>query len=104
MPIRGETVGTAYVRILADGSSLPDDIEDQLRDHADAFRAAGERDAQAYTDAYEKHMNVPGRLQMEEALFGAIADADITREFFEGDRWKDFEREMEVRFGEVGRR
>ncbi len=55
MPIGGETVGRAYVRILADGSEVPDGIRDSLSDpDADkAFKQAGNRHSKLYQEAYK---------------------------------------------------
>lgn len=104
MPLRGETVGTAYVRILADGSELPGQLEDQLREQEDAFSAAGRRDSQAYRDAFGKGLgDQPKLLELQQALNRSIANADVTNAFFNGRGWKKFEANLETRFGDAGR-
>lgn len=56
MPIRGENVGTAYVRILADGSGLSDQVRDDLQKGEADFARAGDDDAAAFGDAYAKRL------------------------------------------------
>lgn len=104
MPLRGETVGTAYVRILADGSELPGQLEDQLRDQEDAFSAAGRRDSKAYQEAFARELgDEPKLLDLQKALNASIAKSDVTNAFFEGKGWKRFEKNLETRFGAAGR-
>lgn len=101
--IRGETVGTAYVRILADGSELGDGIKDEMRQHEDAFKAAGRRDGKIYRDAFDESLSkVPQSSSLTEALHKSIADADATRMFFSEAQWKDLETEIHQRYGHVG--
>ena len=58
MPIRGETIGAAYVRILADGTGFEADAERQLREAEPTFTKVGER----HNDAYNRGWNsgLPG--------------------------------------------
>lgn len=104
--IRGETVGTAFVRILADGGELGDDIERQLREHEDAFKAAGERDSNSYTKAFDKaQKDSPTWAKLTQSLNKAVANSDVTADFFNGPGWKNFQESMEKRFGpDIGRR
>ena len=53
MPIRGETIGRAYVRILADGSGFDEDVKRQLRESNDTFQTLGEEHGQAYDDGFK---------------------------------------------------
>jgi len=53
VPIRGETIGRAYVRILADGSGFDQDVKRQLREHEQMFEHEGQRAGQAWMDGYE---------------------------------------------------
>lgn len=56
MPIRGENVGTAYVKILADGTGLADSIRDELDDTDDVFDKKGKQDAESYDEAMRKQL------------------------------------------------
>lgn len=54
MPLRGESVGTAYVRLLADGSDVPDGIRDALRDAEPVVESEGEEHSKAYKKGFNK--------------------------------------------------
>src|SRR6478735_605525 len=54
MPLGGEKVGTAYVRLIADGSSVPDDIRDAMEKLEPTLRQAGEDHAAAYDEGFDK--------------------------------------------------
>ena len=55
MPLGGENVGTAYVRILADGSQVPDGIRDALGENDEIMRTQGKNDSAAYDEAFEEN-------------------------------------------------
>lgn len=71
MALRGENVGTAYVRILADGTGLADDIRDDLEDTDKVFDDAGKRHAETYDDEFRKQMkrDRPGNQEALTAMF-----------------------------------
>jgi len=54
--IRGENIGTAYVRILADGSGLDRSIREEFRQHEDAFHQAGRKNSEAFNDGFDEQM------------------------------------------------
>lgn len=54
MPIRGENVGTAYVKILADGTGLSDSIRDELDDTEGEFGKSGERAGEQHSEGVRK--------------------------------------------------
>lgn len=56
MAIRGETIGTAYVRILADGSGLDDSIKREMHKAEPMMHTQGEQHASAYSDGFNKQM------------------------------------------------
>lgn len=53
MALRGETIGTAYVRILASGSDLGKSIRDEFEGQADTFEAAGKKNAERYNKGFD---------------------------------------------------
>lgn len=76
MPIGGETVGRAYVRILADGSQVPDGIRDSLNnpDADKAFKQAGERSSDLYQEGFNKELADPQRRkEMQRLLAESIS-------------------------------
>lgn len=54
MPIRGETIGTAYVKILADGGGLDRSIREEFRDSDGAFQQLGRRHSEAYQEGFDE--------------------------------------------------
>lgn len=54
MPIGGERVGSAYVKLIADGSSVPDDVRDAMERIEPTLREAGEDHAKAYDKGFDK--------------------------------------------------
>lgn len=92
MPIRGENVGTAYVRILADGRELSKSIRDELEDTDDIFEEKGEDDTKAYAKGRNKQMKRerPQAQDDIELLFRLESDRiqrltnEMGTEFFKG--------------------
>jgi len=75
-----ETVGTAYVRILADGTGLPKSIRDEMDDLDPVFEDKGEEHSRAYTEGFnaqnKKDRNLEKGLRAKiDRAFGQI-DAD----------------------------
>lgn len=105
MPLRGESVGTAYVRILADGSGLDDSIKDELNATEPVLKAQGARGSQAYVDGFKKHMKKePTRKQMRDAIGNAVAGGDVFEKFLKSNKWKETVKALEMQFGEAGER
>jgi hypothetical protein len=101
---RGENIGTAYVRIIADGSNLGQSIRDEFDKSDPAFHAAGQRQAQAYFEAFDKETDMRlRRRELRDSIQSAMAKNDfLNDEFFEGNNWTEFRNSMRARFGEVG--
>lgn len=105
MPLRGESVGTAYVRILADGSDLDDSIRDEFNKTEPFMEAQGKRSAKAYQEGFEAHMkSAPTRREMEDAISDSLARGDAIKAFLSSAKWKESERRLVARWGEVGQR
>lgn len=103
MPIGGERVGEAYVRIYADGSSIPGDIRDELQRADDGVRAQGEEHGSIYAKEFEKgasHEDIGAKLRKQ--LEKSIARGDLAHAYFDSDNWHNFRRELEDEFGEAG--
>ena len=54
MPIGGERIGSAYVRIFGDGSGLPGDIRDALESSEPTVESAGRRMSSKYREAFNE--------------------------------------------------
>ena len=70
MALRGETVGRAYVRILADGSGLDRSIKDEFDRTEPLAQSGGDKHAYAYRKGFSDHMkNAP----MDDDIDGLVA-------------------------------
>lgn len=103
MATRGETIGRAYVRILADGAGLPQSIKDEMNDANPVVRAAGERHSEAYMAEWRNRMSQEHIGDaLREHLEAGVARADVADAFFASNNWKKFVRDMRTRFGDAG--
>lgn len=106
----GETIGRAFVRILADGSGLPQSIKDEVKGNEAAFESQGRKDFASYAEGRDKALEEKPTLR---AVLGDIrksaAEFDVAGQFA-GEKIDDgLLRKMDVefrkRFGpEVGER
>jgi len=62
MAIRGERIGTAYIKVIADGSGLPKSIVDDLQSADPEVREAGERHAQEYNEGFARNLEASDKL------------------------------------------
>jgi hypothetical protein len=102
MPLRGESIGTAYVRVLADGSGLPKSVRDEFDNAGESFDDAGNVTAKRYKEAFSKEMESHTGRSLDDALAKALARDDFVKEFFEGEGWRKFETNIRARFGDAG--
>ncbi len=104
--IRGESVGTAYVHILADGSGLPQSIRDEFKDAKGEFEQAGESDSERYSKGFEKQLKKDKgkiREQQEKNLTIAAGRMDAIAKQVTGDYFKSLKKSLRSRFtGETG--
>jgi len=87
--LRGETVGTAFVRILADGTGLPKSIRDEMDDLDDVYEEAGGEHSKAYAKGWKKKSEANRdvekslRKQMDRAFGAMRADAESLQDGLE---------------------
>jgi hypothetical protein len=115
MPLRGESVGSAYVRIYADGSDVPDGIRDALRDAEPSVREAGEEHGRTYGDEFDKSVKKSYKHHFEttqgemfdnlnDNLTDSLAKLELSDRFFKSKKWQDFKQRLEDEGGLAGRR
>lgn len=109
MPLGGERIGSAYVRIYGDGSGLPGDIRDAMRDSEPEVRAEGRRLGEVWADRMQSGFEEQtGRnrsdfgVAIRENLERSIADADLAEGYFTNPSWRNFRDQLVERFGEAG--
>lgn len=105
MPIRGETIGTAYVRVLADGSGFDDSLRDSLRDTPEMMEAEGQKAGTEYSKGYNevlaKELNDPRTL--ERALNRGIGRFNAQGELAGSQLFEGLRDKLEERFpNEIG--
>jgi hypothetical protein len=102
MPIGGENVGTAYVRIVADGEGIDDQIRDMFDDAQ--FNEAGKANAKAYNEAFaEESKKGPSRAELRTSLAKTIAVSDVAKNLLNSADWKTFRNNLTKGFGDAGR-
>ncbi len=108
MPIGGERIGSAYVRIFGDGSGLPGDIKDALERSEPTVRAMGRDLGAAYEEEYsETFLSRQKRrdlgVELRESLERNIARADTTDAYFGSENWRGFLKAVDKEYGAAGR-
>lgn len=105
MPIGGENVGTAYVRILADGQGLDDSIRETFDDSNDSFDEAGRRSSKAYSEGFADEMKKsPNQTKLRKSITDTLARGDFLQNtFFRSKNWTGFRAGLVKEFGDAGR-
>jgi len=104
MPLRGESVGTAYVRVLADASGFPRSLKKEMDDADAVFDDAGSVGAKRYKKAFDEEMQSHTGRTLDDALSDALAKDDFAEKFFKSDNWRKFETNVKARFGGLGQK
>jgi methyl-accepting chemotaxis protein len=98
-----ETVGTAYVRILADGSRLDEDIKRQMKDHGATMSKVGEEGAEGYEEGWQKHWRSSAtQKEMSDGIKDALARNDGVDRFLRSAKWEQTKKLLNKKFGEAG--
>lgn len=101
----GENVGTAYVRILADGAGLDESIRQQFQGADGAFDESGRRGSDRYAKSFEKEMKKsPNEKRLQNSITDALAKGDfLSKGFLHGPAWQGFKQDLENEFGDAGK-
>ena len=102
MPLRGESVGTAYVRVLADATGFPDSLRDEIERDEPGIRRLGRHHAIAFQEGFDEEMSKSKDLNLSSVLNRALGSNEATQQFFQGSDWKKFKTRMKNEFGDVG--
>ena len=109
MAMGGETIGRAYVRILADGAGFGDDVRRQMRDNDDQIRRAGQQSGNAYWDGFRDELRKEGNQstasrRLANDLQRGAGRFDAVGELY-GDHLLDgLRNQLENEFGDIGTR
>lgn len=96
----GETIGTAYVRILADGDGLDRSVEREFKKTEPAIHKAGKSGAKEYHDGFDEesdHRSKETLKRLSESI--TIGEKDFKRigEDLGSDLWRGIESDLEKR-------
>lgn len=114
MPIRGENIGTAYVRIVGDGSGLPDDVRDAFDDSEPSVREGARSHGKTYDQEFAKSMrkNYRGTFgrsfrdivnDLNKNMTQGMAKLEFADRFFKNQSWVAFKKRLEAEGGAAGR-
>lgn len=102
MPLRGESIGTAYVRVLADASGFPDSLREEIARDEPGIKRQGRHYAQAFEEGFNDEVERSDDLNLRTVLNRALGSNEATQEFFKGKEWDRFKSRMRSEFGDVG--
>ena len=102
MALRGETIGRAYVKILADGSGLPQSIRDEMEKTEPIMESSGRRDSEAYAKGFENEFKKVSGRKVANAMNTGVGKSDALEKYFNSPKWKQQLNRLEREFGDVG--
>jgi len=103
MALGRETVGTAYVRILADGSRLDESIKREMRDHGDTMSGIGQEGAEGYAEGWEEEFDKgASRQKLRDGVKNALAKNDGVDAYLHSPKWEETKPRLRTQFGEAG--
>lgn len=102
MPIRGESVGTAYIKVYADGSSIPGDIERQFDDVDTIADRHGTSFAKKWEEAVNDELSKHDANSLDQTFARAIASDKVINDFFSGSDWNRIKTRFNTEFGKLG--
>lgn len=98
-----ETIGRAYIKILADGSGFPESVKDEVRAAEPALKKEARRQGDAYADEFGKRVSQKdiGK-NIRESLERSMARTDIARAYFGSRDWDRFLGRLKKEAGQAG--
>jgi len=102
MPLRGESIGTAYVRVLADATGFPQSLRDEIGRDEPGINRQGRHYAQAFEEGFKEEVERGDDLNLRAVLNRALGSNEATQQFFGGKEWDRFKTRMKNEFGSVG--
>lgn len=106
MPVRGENIGTAYVRIVASGdkAAFKEEIEDLFGD--DDFEVQARKTSNRWKEAFVDEISkAPNQTALRDAIAGPLERGNwLEGTFFRSTNWRNFRAGMVNQFGAMGER
>lgn len=101
MPLRGETIGAAYVRIIASGEGFPESVKRMFDENEKVFKAGGKHNAKSYDEEFEKELKNFGK-GFDKALTNGLNRSTAIEDALTGKKWERLKRRIEVNYGGLG--
>lgn len=101
MPLGGESVGSAYVRIYADASDVPDGIKKGMEDAEPVIEQHGARSAKRYREAFDKELEKQRpkfQKAFRESLQAGAGDLDARARIISSGFFDSFQKDLRQRF------
>lgn len=102
MPIRGESVGNAYIKVTADGTSIPRDIEREFDRVDQVADKHGTRFAQRFEEAINAELAKHDSNSLDNALAQSLGGPHAVNQFFSGAEWNRVKTRFNQEFGSLG--
>jgi hypothetical protein len=103
MALGRETIGTAYVRILADGSGLDESVKRQMRDAGPVMHAAGREGAQEWTEGAQKEFEKgASRAKLRQGIITALNKNQAIEKYLSSPKWEETKKRLRTQFKEAG--
>lgn len=100
IPIGAENIGTAYVRVIADGKDF--DLNQMFDESFDADRAA-RRTSRSYAKAMEEEAKGPSWAKMQKTLTDNLVSMDAGKKFINSPQWKSYRESLINDHKDIGR-
>lgn len=102
MALRGENIGTAYVRILADGTGLDRSVREEMDDLD--WDKMGRKGSKQFQEGWvEEQKKKPNRRELLDSIAAPLVKGKwLSEEFFRGENWTQFRNGLRTEFGDAG--
>lgn len=113
MPIRGENIGSAYVRIFADGSGMDQSIRDAFNDSEPSVREGAQSHGKTYDEEFARSMrrNYKGAFgksfsdiikETNDEMTRQMSRLEFSDRFFRSSGWQGFRKRLVAEGGPAG--
>ena len=113
MPLRGENIGAAYIRVYVDGEEVPEGIREALDDAEPSVREGGREHGKQYGAEFNSQVNKSFKgnfgkskkdiLQgLNEGLTESLARLELSDRFFASSDWRKFRSRLTEEYGDAG--
>jgi hypothetical protein len=88
--------------VVADASSVPDDIRKSVDDATTSFHDPGSRAAKEFKRGWQEELENHSDRDLTDAFNRALIHDEATGRFFQTQEWRNVERNFKAKFGSIG--